>query len=113
MTGYYVRIQRGAGSWESVDIADLTDAELDAYAAAEPELGWDWAEALASWIEARVDLGAADRRELDRFTHGPRDRREGWIAARALVGLIRDHVRPAPIPISILIPEEEPPDARP
>jgi hypothetical protein len=54
MTGFYVRITRDSGQPESVEIDQMTDAELERLAAAHPEAGWRWARALARWIRDNV-----------------------------------------------------------
>ena len=53
MTGYCVRIERD-GSWQSIDIDQLTDTKLDALALVKPDAGWAWAKALARWIRQNV-----------------------------------------------------------
>jgi hypothetical protein len=54
MTGAFVRMQR-AGRWQEVEIDQLTDAELDAFAESQgPEYGWQWAKFLARWIRDHV-----------------------------------------------------------
>ena len=49
MTGAYVRILRG-GKWESIEIDQLSDAELEAFATLQPDAGWKWAKFLAKYI---------------------------------------------------------------
>ena len=54
MTGIFVRIQRG-GTWQNLEFDQLTDAELEIFAASQPaERGWAWACALAAWIRDHV-----------------------------------------------------------
>lgn len=54
ITGMYVRIERD-GAWQNLEINELTDQELDAFAARQlPEYGWSWAKALARWIRDHV-----------------------------------------------------------
>ena len=55
MTGTYVRIERD-GKWQSIEIDQLTDAELDTFAAANHQLerGWTWAKFLAKWIRDNI-----------------------------------------------------------
>lgn len=54
MTGAYVRIQRD-GRWQAIEIDQLTDAELDAFAESHPPgSGWNWALFLAKWIREYV-----------------------------------------------------------
>lgn len=54
ITGIYVRIQRD-GRWEPIDIAALTDAELDAFfSAADPDRSRKFALGLAKWIRDHV-----------------------------------------------------------
>jgi len=54
MTGLYVRVHRD-GAWQNLEYDQLTDAELEAFAAAQPvEQGWLWAMALARWIRDHV-----------------------------------------------------------
>jgi hypothetical protein len=54
MTGIYVRVHRD-GSWHNLEIDQLTDAELEAFAAAQPVArGWPWAVELARWIRDHV-----------------------------------------------------------
>ncbi len=53
-TGAYYRIRRD-GRWQSVEIDQMTDGELDAMAAMEaPHVGWKWVKFLASWIRDNV-----------------------------------------------------------
>ena len=50
MTGLFVRVER-SGMWQNIEIDQLTDAELDAFAVAQGEQrGWVWAKALAKYI---------------------------------------------------------------
>ena len=60
MTGYCVRILRD-GHWQSLEIDELTDAELEAFALTKPDAGWAWAKALARWIRDNVHAMTADR----------------------------------------------------
>jgi hypothetical protein len=54
MTGALVRIQR-AGRWQSIEIDQLTDAELHAFAESQPPgSGWNWTILLAKWIRDHV-----------------------------------------------------------
>jgi hypothetical protein len=59
MTGSYVRVQRD-GHWQNVEIDQLTDAELDAFAATQPERGWAWAKFLSRWIREHVTEAPPD-----------------------------------------------------
>jgi hypothetical protein len=61
MTGYYVRIQRD-GKWQALDIATLTDEELERLEKP-PEKGWPWAIALARWIRDNVKSAPVDEGE--------------------------------------------------
>ncbi len=49
MTGFYIRVQRD-GKWQAVEIDCLTEAELDAFAASQPDRGWFWVRGLLKWI---------------------------------------------------------------
>ena len=53
VTGFLVRIKRD-GKFQPVDVAAMTDDELDAFERAHPSLGWPWAKALAKWIRNHV-----------------------------------------------------------
>jgi hypothetical protein len=53
MTGYYIRIERD-GEWQNLDVAELTDAELDFWQEQSPIAGWHWAKVLARWIRDNV-----------------------------------------------------------
>jgi hypothetical protein len=54
MTGIYVRVHR-EGAWQNLECDQLTDTELEAFAAAQPvEQGWPWALALLRWIRDNV-----------------------------------------------------------
>jgi hypothetical protein len=53
ITGAFVRIKR-EGEWQSVDIAELSDKELDEFAEIKKEAGWMWAKFLAKWIRDNV-----------------------------------------------------------
>jgi len=53
VTGAYIRIQRD-GRWQAVEFDRLSDAELEAWATANPEEGWRWAKFLAKWIRENV-----------------------------------------------------------
>jgi len=54
MTGFFVRICR-EGNWQPIDIAEMTDAELDDYfATIGPDRAAAWAKALAKWIRENV-----------------------------------------------------------
>lgn len=60
MTGFYVRVQRD-GAWQNLEFDQLTDAELEAFVAAQPvERGWRWAVALARWIREYVQAPPQD-----------------------------------------------------
>lgn len=53
-TGFFVRTFR-EGKWDSVEIDQLTDAELDAVADKHGnDRGWLWAKALAKWIRDNI-----------------------------------------------------------
>lgn len=53
MTGAYVRILRDG--WESIEVDQLTDAELEEFAKQQGEArGWVWAKFLAKWIRDNV-----------------------------------------------------------
>lgn len=54
MTGAYVRIKRD-GAFQSIEIDQLTDEELDTFANSQPEKGWYWAKFLATWIRNNID----------------------------------------------------------
>lgn len=54
MTRAFVRVQRD-GKWEAIEIDQLSDEELDAFAAKQgPARGWVWAKFLAAWIRDNV-----------------------------------------------------------
>ncbi len=53
MTLAYVRIERD-GKWQSVEIDQLTDAELEAFADMHVGDGWKWAKYLAKWIRDNI-----------------------------------------------------------
>jgi hypothetical protein len=57
MTGAYVRIYR-EGRWVSAEIETLSEAELAALAASQPERGWIWVAFLTRWIREHVQGGA-------------------------------------------------------
>jgi hypothetical protein len=59
MTGAFIRIHR-AGRWQSVEIDQLTDAELEAIAEQQPDGGWRWAKYLAAWIRDNVQYTPDD-----------------------------------------------------
>jgi hypothetical protein len=57
MTGYYVRAMHD-GRWQSVDICQLTDEELDEFFKdMDPKRAVQWAKALAAWIRNNVRAG--------------------------------------------------------
>jgi hypothetical protein len=54
MTGLFIRIER-AGRFVNLEIEDLSDEELRAFAQSQPvERGWAWAITLAAWIRDHV-----------------------------------------------------------
>jgi hypothetical protein len=53
MTGYHVRMKRD-GEWQNLDVAELTDAELEDWERVQSGDGWPWAIALAKWIRDNV-----------------------------------------------------------
>lgn len=54
MTGFCVRISR-AGTWQALDIAELTDNELQAFFEEQGEAKLTrWAKGLAAWIRDNV-----------------------------------------------------------
>lgn len=53
ITGAFIRIER-QGKWVSLDIASLTDGELDILEKSQPERGWLWAKFLAGWIRDNI-----------------------------------------------------------
>lgn len=53
MTNAYVRILRD-DRWQNIEINQLTDDELEAFADKHPECGWMWAKFLAKWIRDNV-----------------------------------------------------------
>jgi hypothetical protein len=53
MTGYPVRVFRD-GTWQSLEIDELTDIELEELAERFPEGGWNWAMGLAKWVRDNV-----------------------------------------------------------
>jgi len=53
MTGAYVRIKRD-GKWQSIEIEELTEDELDIFSASQPGDGWKWAKFLAKWIRENI-----------------------------------------------------------
>ncbi len=53
-TGAFVRIKCN-GTWENLEIDQMTDAEFDSFAQEQPEdVGWKWAKFLAAWIRDNV-----------------------------------------------------------
>jgi hypothetical protein len=55
MTGFFVRVQRD-GSWQNLEIDQLTDAEFDEFASSQsPERGWVWAKSLQRFIRDLVE----------------------------------------------------------
>jgi hypothetical protein len=90
MTNAPVRVQRN-GEWENIDIDQLTDAELDAFAAGCEPMGWRWAKFLAKWSRENVKLArnapasdserevvcsALDRLFADAITEAVKEERE-------------------------------------
>ena len=72
-TGYFVRAKRD-GKWQSLDIVELTDDELDAFERCQaPDKGWQWAKALAGWIRDHMfefaEVPEAAKRIIDESTH--------------------------------------------
>ena len=55
VTGFLVRIKRD-GKYQPVDVATMTDDELDALERDQPDRGWPWAKALAKWIRNHVKV---------------------------------------------------------
>ena len=57
ITGAYIRVKRD-NKWQNLDIACLTDDELDAWIGTKPiyrdDNGWGWTKFLASWIRDNV-----------------------------------------------------------
>ncbi len=53
MTGAYVRIQKD-GTWQNIEIDQLTDKELDQLEKDYSDRGWFWAKFLAKWIREHV-----------------------------------------------------------
>lgn len=53
MTGAYVRTKRD-GTWQSIEIDQLDDLELDQLAKRQSEEGWKWAKFLAAWIRDNI-----------------------------------------------------------
>jgi hypothetical protein len=53
MTGYFIRMKRD-GQWQNLDVAELTDAELEQWPAATGVDGWKWAIGLARWIRDKA-----------------------------------------------------------
>ncbi len=54
MTGFFVRVCRD-GKWQALDIAEMTDAELDEFfATVERMRAIAWAKSLAKWIRDNV-----------------------------------------------------------
>lgn len=58
MTGHTLTIQRD-GTYQDLDIAELTDDELDELEARQPGAGWQWAKFLAAWIRDHARERAA------------------------------------------------------
>ena len=74
-TGYLVRIHRG-GAWLNLDVAELTDDELETWAARgmaeRPTMGWAWAKSLAAWVRDHVrEDGPPVVEVAHRDPHGP------------------------------------------
>lgn len=58
MTGFFVRICR-AGKWQPVDVAEMTDDELDVFFDTfDVERARSWAKSLAKWIRDHVEPAA-------------------------------------------------------
>jgi hypothetical protein len=58
MTGFYVRICRD-GKWQAIDVAEMTDDELEKFFDAQgltPERLAAWARSLAKWIRDNVKV---------------------------------------------------------
>ena len=53
-TGAYVRIDRG-GKYQSLEIDELTDEELEQFATIRPDAGWIWAKFLVKWIRDNIN----------------------------------------------------------
>ena len=53
MTGAYVRIERD-GKWQSIELDQLTNEELELFAISHPEDGWRWAKFLAMFIRDNI-----------------------------------------------------------
>ena len=54
MTGFFIRIMRG-GKAQNVDVAEMTDAELDAFFdGVDVDRAAAWAKALAKWIRDNI-----------------------------------------------------------
>ena len=56
MTGFYVRVLRD-GRWQSIEIDQLSDKELDEFISSKiegQEDGWSWVRALAIWVRDNV-----------------------------------------------------------
>ncbi len=53
MTGAFIRIFRD-DRWQSIEIDQLSDEELDELAVGLPEDGWKWAKFLATWIRDNI-----------------------------------------------------------
>jgi hypothetical protein len=72
MTGAYVRIERD-GRWQNIELDQLTEAELGAFATAHPEDADKWLTFLVRWVRERVqgltprDLQALDTLDQDRL----------------------------------------------
>jgi hypothetical protein len=60
MTGYYVRVERDDGKFESLEIDQLTEAEMDRFIKSQLNRddfgarGWVWVKCLAGWIRDNV-----------------------------------------------------------
>lgn len=58
ITGYFVRCRRDE-RWRNLDIADLSDAELDEFLVRQgKDMHGKWAKALAQWIRDAYRQGA-------------------------------------------------------
>jgi hypothetical protein len=53
MTGAYIRFCRD-GTWQNIEVDQLTDAELDEFEKQSAADGWTWAKFLAKWIRDNV-----------------------------------------------------------
>ena len=58
-TGAHVRVCRD-NEWQNIEIDQLTDGELDAFANRTPETGWMWAKFLARWMRDNLVVAPRD-----------------------------------------------------